>query len=294
MDKLKHFFSYLIYPGVVWGGGAFIIFALGNNWNYWLIIPPTLISAAVAVTVLEQLLPYETNPESPPLLTDAAHYLVNYSIKQSALMLYGYFVGMFGIFGKWWSDTLPFAAQVILALIVIDFFLYLVHRWSHENDFLWQFHALHHSSEQLYWVNGEKRHPFHQIMEGLPGITVVMLLGAPAPAVIAALGILALNMMLQHGNINYRAGFLRYIFSVAELHRWHHLRDAEQSKVNYGAWLVLWDLVFGTYSNPAGKVTWNKNQNEIGVQEPHPKKYFRQILFPFKRIFKFNKKEAKV
>lgn len=282
MNILKKSFSYLIYPLIVWGGGAVIIIAVGSHVNYWLVVPPVLVAGALIVTALERILPYETNFESPPLATDAAHYLVNYGIKQSALMLYAQFVGTLGIFGDWWRETLPFVAQVIITLIIIDFFLYLVHRWSHENDFLWRFHALHHSSEQLYWVNGEKRHPLHQVMEGLPGITVVMLLGAPAPAVVAALAILALNMMLQHGNIDYRAGFLRRLFSVAELHRWHHLRDAERCKVNFGAWLVIWDMIFGTYSNPAGCVSWDKDRNGIGIEEPHPKTYLAQLLHPFK------------
>ena len=282
MNKLQVLSSYLIYPFIVWGCGAISIFAVGNNINYWVVIPPLLIAAAIIVTILERILPYETDPESPPLAIDAAHYLVNYLIKQSALMLYAQLVGLFGIFGDWWSKSLPFAVQVILALVVIDFFLYAVHRWSHENSFLWRFHALHHSSEQLYWLNGEKRHPLHQIMEGLPGITVVMLLGAPAPAVVAALTILALNMMLQHGNIDYRAGILRRVFSVAELHRWHHLRDAERSKVNFGAWLVAWDMIFGTYSDPAGQVSWNKSKNEIGIEESHPQTYLGQFLYPFK------------
>lgn len=292
MNKLKRFFSYLIYPLIVWGGGTIIIFAVGNHINYWFVIPPMLIAAAITVTILERILPYETNPESPPLATDAAHYLVNYVIKRSALMIYAQLVGSFGIFGDWWSNSLPFAAQVILALVVIDFFLYLVHRWSHENDFLWRFHALHHSSEQLYWLNGEKRHPLHQIMEGLPGITIVMLLGAPAPAVVAALAILALNMMLQHGNIDYRAGILRRVFSVAELHRWHHLRDAAHAQVNFGAWLVVWDMIFRTYSAPAGRVSWDKNRNEIGVEEAHPKTYFGQFLYPFKISEKQKREEV--
>lgn len=285
MNNRRKIHSYLIYPVIVWGGGVVIIFGISNNINYWLVVLPVLIGAAAAVTILERMLPFEANAELPPLPTDAAHYLVNYSIKQSALMLYAQLVGTLGIFGDYWIQSWPFAAQVVVALVIIDFFLYAVHRWSHENNFLWQFHALHHSSEQLYWVNGEKRHPLHQVMEGLPGITVVMLLGASPPVVVAALAILALNMMLQHGNIDYRAGVLKYIFSVAELHRWHHLRDAERSKVNFGAWLVVWDMICGTYSYPAGKVSWDRNRNDIGVEEAYPKTYFAQLSFPFKKLF---------
>lgn len=291
---LKKIFQYSVYPLIVGGGAAVIIYAVGNNVNYWSIIPPVLIAAAITVFVLERVLPYQTNPEPPPLATDITHYAVNYGIKQFALMLYAQLVGTLGIFGNLWAEYLPFGVQVLLALVIIDFFLYLVHRWSHENDFLWSFHQLHHSSEQLYWLNGEKRHPLHQVMEGFPGITAVMIFGAPPIAVISALAILALNMMLQHGNIDYRAGFLRYVFSVAELHRWHHVRDAERSKVNFGAWLVFWDLIFKTYSHPTGKVSWDKRANEIGVEESHPKTYFAQILFPFQNIFSQKRDTEKV
>jgi len=285
-------FPYLIYPAIVWGGAAVIITSIGSGISYWLVVPPSLISAAVLVMFFERVMPYEKNYQDPPLATDLTHYFVNYGIKQAALMLYAQSVGTFGFLGFLWLHSSPFAVQVVFALVIIDFFLYAVHRLSHENNFLWQFHALHHSSEQLYWVNGEKRHPLHQIMEGLPGITAVILLGAPPAVVVAALGVLALNMMLQHGNINYRAGVLRYFFSVAELHRWHHLRDAERSKVNFGAWLVVWDMIFGTFSNPAGSVSWDKNGNEIGIEEPHPKTYFAQFLYPFKSLIRQKTKEV--
>jgi sterol desaturase/sphingolipid hydroxylase (fatty acid hydroxylase superfamily) len=292
MIFLRKVSPYLIYPAIVWGGAALIIAGIGSGISYWLVVPPVLVSAAALVMLFERVMPYEKNYQDPPLAADITHYFVNYGIKQAALMLYAQLVGAFGFFGFLWLHSSPFAVQVIVALVIIDFFLYAVHRFSHENNFLWRFHALHHSSEQLYWVNGEKRHPLHQIMEGLPGITAVMLLGAPATVVVAALAILALNMMLQHGNINYRAGILRYLFSVAELHRWHHLRDAERSKVNFGAWLVIWDQIFGTYSNPAGRVSWDKSRNEIGIDEPHPKTYFAAVLYPFKDLIRRNVTEV--
>lgn len=293
MIIFRKILPFLIYPVIVWGGGALIIFGTGSGISYWLVVPPALIAAAALVMFFERVLPYEKNYRQPPLAADLTHYFVNYGIKQAALTLYAQMVGSVGFLGFLWTGSQPFAVQVILALIIIDFFLYAVHRFSHENNFLWQFHALHHSSVQLYWLNGEKRHPLHQIMEGLPGITAVMVLGAPPAVIAAALGVLALNMMLQHGNIDYRAGFLRYLFSVAELHRWHHVRDAARSKVNFGAWLIVWDLVFGTYSHPAGSVSWNKNRNEIGIAEPHPQTYIAQLLHPFKNLNRQKAKEIK-
>jgi sterol desaturase/sphingolipid hydroxylase (fatty acid hydroxylase superfamily) len=90
---------------------------------------------------------------------------------------------------------------------------------------LWRFHAIHHSSERLYWLNGERRHPLHAGMMAAPGLVAVVLMGAPALAVGAWLGLLAVHLAFQHSNLDYRVGPLRFLIGAAEVHRWHHKRE---------------------------------------------------------------------
>ena len=282
--RARAFVSLFVYPVVVLGGGGAIVWALEAGLQSAFAVGAVTVAAAVGVTALEQLLPYEPlwNRSAGDAATDATHYVVNLAIKQSALALYGALVARAGVFADVWPHSWPLAAEALLALAIVDASLYGVHRWSHTNRFLWRLHAVHHSSRRLYWVNGEKRHPLHQILEGLPGVTALMLVGAPQVALVAALAMLGLNMMLQHGNVDYRAGWLRYVFSVAELHRWHHRPSADESRVNFGAFFAVWDLVFGTYFN--GRQT--TPVREVGVDERPgvPDDYAGQLAWPFRSV----------
>jgi len=62
-----------------------------------------------------------------------------------------------------WPSSLHPVVQVFLLLTIADIFRYWYHRWMHESEFMWRWHAVHHSSERLYWFNGTRSHP----LEGL-------------------------------------------------------------------------------------------------------------------------------
>jgi sterol desaturase/sphingolipid hydroxylase (fatty acid hydroxylase superfamily) len=280
----RHVLAYLVYPVIVLGGGAAVVWALGAGFPAAVAVGAVTVAGAAGVAALERHLPYEPswNRSVGDAAADAAHYMVNLAIKQSALAIYGALVARAGVFADVWPRSWPLAAEVLLALAVVDASLYGMHRWSHTNRVLWRLHAVHHSSRRLYWVNGEKRHPMHQILEGLPGVTALMLVGAPQSVLVAALAILGLNMMLQHGNVDYRAGWLRYVFSVAELHRWHHRPSADESRVNFGAFFAMWDLFFGTYFNGPDTTP----VREVGVDERTavPDDYAGQLAWPFRSV----------
>jgi sterol desaturase/sphingolipid hydroxylase (fatty acid hydroxylase superfamily) len=107
-------------------------------------------------------------------------------------------------------------------------------------------------------------------------------MGTLYEVLVAALGILAINMTLQHCNVDYKSGFLKHIFSVADLHRWHHRAEYKDAQVNYGAGLIIWDRMFGTYYNDPKMY---REIGEIGIkEEPNfPKNYVDQFLYPFKQ-----------
>ena len=61
----------------------------------------------------------------------------------------------------WVSRTvgsLPLAVQVPALFLVADFTQYWVHRTFHRVPFLWRFHAIHHSIEQMDWLAGSRLH----------------------------------------------------------------------------------------------------------------------------------------
>ncbi|GBF38093.1 fatty acid hydroxylase family protein [Leptospira johnsonii] len=132
----------------------------------------------------------------------------------------------------------------------------------------------------MYWLNGEKRHPIHAILEGSPGILLVLLLGASSEIVLGWLTILSLHLMFQHGNMDYKAGILKKFFSVAELHRWHHRKKYRETQVNYGAVFSFWDRMFGSLQKEEGFVTGAA----VGLEreKSFPKDYLGQLTEPFR------------
>src|SRR5262249_17302339 len=62
----------------------------------------------------------------------------------------------------------------------------------------------------------------------------------------------AAHSFLQHSNVDVRLGPLNYVFSMAEVHRWHHARPLPRSNANYGQQVLVWDLIFGTRKVPEG------------------------------------------
>ncbi len=57
-----------------------------------------------------------------------------------------------------WVSRLPFPAQVLGVLLIADLTQYWVHRAFHHVPFLWRFHAVHHSAEEMDWLAGSRIH----------------------------------------------------------------------------------------------------------------------------------------
>jgi len=85
--------------------------------------------------------------------------------------------------------------------------------------------------------------------------------------------------IFQHANIKLKYGILNYIFSTNELHRWHHSTELKEANNNYGAVLVVWDLVFGTFYQ---KAELAPSQLGLAEENAYPvNSYWKQLLVPF-------------
>ena len=152
-----------------------------------------------------------------------------------------------------------------------------MHWLSHRVDWLWRLHALHHSAERLYWLNGERRHPLSALLLASPSLLILVCLGAPSPLVGTWFCIVAVHLAFQHANLDYTVGGLRAVLGVAEVHRWHHKREYEEAQVNFGEFWMLWDHLFRTYRFAKNGV----HAGEVGIRATMPNRYWAQIKWPF-------------
>lgn len=269
------------YP-LVLGATALVLFGgLAAGLPYFPTVPLTVAAALSCVALLERRLPFHADwaRDHRDSMCDVIHAMVNLVV---LLAVHGVVAALAPLLaaGKWWPDHWPLWAQALAVGAVLDLSLYSVHWLSHKVGWLWRFHAIHHSSERLYWLNGERRHPLHAGMMAAPGLLVVVLMGAPALAIGAWLGLLAVHLAFQHSNLDYSVGPLRFLIGAAEVHRWHHKREYEDAQVNYGEFWMVWDHLFGTFRLPKHKL----GANEVGLKETDfPMSYLPQLVYPFAR-----------
>jgi len=179
-----------------------------------------------------------------------------------------------------WPSGLPLLLQLALAMIVSEFGSYWVHRLMHEHEPLWRFHAVHHSVERLYWLNAGRFHPLDTALQYVGQAFPLILLGV-GPEVLALFSLwTAIHGMFQHANLDIRLGPLNWVFSMAELHRWHHSTLIEEGNTNYGANICFWDIVFGTRFLPSDR----EPPEQIGIADLpfFPSGYLAHLTSPFR------------
>jgi ornithine lipid hydroxylase len=182
--------------------------------------------------------------------------------------------------GLSWPSAWPLWAQLPLALVALEFGNYWVHRIQHEGGWLWRLHAPHHSVRRMYWLNGNRNHPGDVFLTTFLMLLPLALLGAREGLLLLVGVVGGVHLTLQHSNIDYRLGPLNWIVSAGEVHRWHHSRVLGEANANYGAVLLVWDLVFGTRRVPRDR----RPPRDVGLagDAKLPEGYWGQLRAPFR------------
>ena len=276
--------------------GSYPLIFLGCAWLQYFIaaegLPYWPLSALVAATgiglivILERIQPYEPdwNNDHGDTVVDVFHAAFSltliFGIVELVVLSRSLLPLEWEFLHNLWPQEAPLWAQILIAGAIIDFGLWFMHWLSHKNQFLWRLHALHHSSERLYWLNGERRHPLSAVLLASPGLLIVVALGAPASVIGCWFAIIAVHLAFQHSNLDYSVGVFRQVIGVAEIHRWHHKREYEDAQVNFGEFWVVWDQLFRTFTYARNGV----RAGDVGMREAMPTRYWQQIQWPFKRF----------
>lgn len=256
---------------------------------------PSLVVFAVIVCfysvvgALERLHPYrrEWNRPAGDVRTDLLHLFITGPGSNSFFegVLRGVAAGAAAwlsarLGGRLWPEEWPALAQLGLALLVAELGHYGFHRLSHQNPWVWRLHAVHHSAPRLYWLNATRFHPLDLVALITCQNVPLILLGATPQAFLMYSLFAVVYGQLQHCNIEVRTAGLDWIFSTPTLHRWHHSTEAREGNNNYGAILIVWDLVFGTFFLPRD----GEFHGRVGIgRMPHfPSGYLAQLAAPFR------------
>jgi sterol desaturase/sphingolipid hydroxylase (fatty acid hydroxylase superfamily) len=145
---------------------------------------------------------------------------------------------------------LPVAISVLIAVIAMDFIIYLQHIMVHAVPVLWRLHRVHHADLDYDVTTGARFHPIEIILSMLIKFASIIVLGPPVVAVIIFEVILNALAMFNHSNVALPKTLdrlLRWLIVTPDMHRVHHSVEDDETNSNFGFNLSCWDRLFGTY-----------------------------------------------
>lgn len=261
-------------------GATAVVIASSSAPHLWLIV--VVLTAVGFSAVVERLAPYEPewNRDRGDRTRDRIHAFVNESSSALGVLILPLLTGLFTV-ADVWPTSIPFAVQVLLAVLVLDAGITVTHWASHRVGWLWRFHAVHHSVTRAYGLNGLMKHPVHQLIETAAGVTPLILVGVPQPVAAAAAALVALQLLAQHSNVDYVVGPLGRWLALNQGHRLHHLKFAREGDVNFGLFTLIWDRLLGTYVDPRTRVVHDGDLGVVGEPD-YPTTYATQLIQPFR------------
>lgn len=179
-------------------------------------------------------------------------------------------------------SSYPAWAQLVIFFIVTDFIQWFTHTLLHRYDILWRFHKVHHSVEQMGFAAHLRYHWMENVFYTPMKYIAVMLIGGftPDQAFIVFYTAIAIGH-LNHANVMFDYGPLKYILNNPKMHIWHHyitMPDSHKNGVNFGISLSIWDYIFRTNYIPS-----DGRDIELGFGsiKEFPRTFMKQLFYGF-------------
>lgn len=134
----------------------------------------------------------------------------------------------------------------IVTFLLIDVLYYWFHRLSHEVNFLWAAHIVHHQSEE-YNLSVALRQSWWQGLFSFWFYVPVALLGVHPIIIVTVGAFVTLYQFWIHTRAIGKMGLLEHVLNTPSNHRVHHGSDPKYIDRNHAGTLIIWDKLFGTF-----------------------------------------------
>ncbi len=264
-----------------------ILYPSWHNYFWW------LLGISLVVWSLELIFPWRKNQAAirEDFWLDGFYMFFNFflfsligynAVSNVAVEAFNDFLALFGINNlvAFQIASWPVWSQFLLLFVLADFIQWNVHRWLHYSPWLWEFHKVHHSVEQMGFAAHLRYHWMETIVYKSVQYIPLSMIGFGLDDFFILHLVTILIGHLNHANVKITYGPLKYVLNNPVMHLWHHAKNipAGSNGVNYGISLSLWDYLFGTAYIP------NQNANEqLGFedQETFPKTFLQQLTHPW-------------
>ncbi len=202
------------------------------------------------------------------IVTNAAMWLAELSLRSLA---FGLRLAPFAWIASQLPWRLPATIPVaIVGYVLVDFVYYWKHRVLHGTRLGWAVHAVHHSSEHMTLLAAIRLGWLQRLVDDFFFLPLIFLGFDP----FQLLFLILLNEMSPfwcHTEAVGRLGWIDGILNTPSNHRIHHAATRHLADANYGATLIVWDRLFGTWRHGEeidryGLDGWRSGLNPLRIQ----------------------------
>ena len=138
--------------------------------------------------------------------------------------------------------------EVFVVLLVDDFFFYFLHRFMHENRFIYRtIHKIHHRANVPMPIEYIYVHPF-EWMSGMIGPFIGMIIIGGISFESYAAYLIIRNMHEIHIHSGIKTSLLHSIFPFYGTNEHHDIHHSKRTG-NYSSTFIFWDLIFKSRLN---------------------------------------------
>ncbi len=196
---------------------------------------------------------FEAESSQRPKLKDLAYlwFYQSYGLWLAAGVVYELAYLLRQLLPHTWISSVqgqPFWLQATEALLMAEIWEYTSHRLSHKFDFLWKFHSVHHTMEEMSWSGASRQHPFDFLFIVVGANLPAMMLGIDLRPIALLVLLQRVYAVLLHSNLRLDYGWFSKVIASPSLHKMHHQPDGHRH--NYAGILSLIDTIANTYESP--------------------------------------------
>jgi sterol desaturase/sphingolipid hydroxylase (fatty acid hydroxylase superfamily) len=158
---------------------------------------------------------------------------------------------------------IPGWAQCLLALLLLDYTLYIWHVLTHRLPLLWRFHLVHHVDLDLDASTALRFHFGEMILSVAFRLAQILLIGA-SPFIFSVWQTTTLlSILFHHSNVRLPSNFelwINWLVVGPRMHGIHHSASPDLTDSNWSSGLTIWDRLHGTL-----RLDVPDRQTKIGV-----------------------------
>lgn len=153
-----------------------------------------------------------------------------------------------------------------ISFLLGDLAFYLFHRCSHRIPVIWATHCVHHASRQMNYTVAMRNGAFQRLFAVWFYLPLALLV--PASHLLVVIIAQILYQFLLHTRFGGDFGPIGWIFATPSHHRVHHGIEPQYRDRNFGAVLILWDRMFGTFAAETTEPTYGVDDDRLVTPNP--------------------------